>query len=301
MALRDFVRSNTPQFLLNAFRKFKKKKVNAALKNQKKKGQVITKDDLIANFKSIGIVEGDNLLVHSSLSKIGFVEGGPKAVVDALLTCLGSEGNLLMPNSPNGSLQLDYIRNLRCFDVKHDKSALGAITEYFRKLPNAIRSLHPTEPVSCVGKDAVYFTNEHHLDRTPYAKNSPWYKLAHKGGKILYIGVSLDNAGTSLHCMEDAVEEFKYPVYYHEEFTVEMKDAHGNVSQISTKVHNPEFSAKRKCDELLPLFVEKGVAEEVKVGKAKTYLFDAKKMLEHMIYYYEKEGITMYTPNGEEL
>ncbi|SFT51602.1 aminoglycoside 3-N-acetyltransferase [Lishizhenia tianjinensis] len=301
MALKDFVRSNTPQFLLNAFRKYKKKKVNAALEQQKQKGDVLTTADLIQTFKAIGIVEGDNLLVHSSLSKIGFVEGGPQAVVDALLQSVGENGNLLMPNSPNASLQLDYIRNLKCFDVVNDKSALGAITEYFRNLPQAIRSLHPTEPVSCIGKDAEYFTKDHQLDNTPYAQNSPWYKLAKRGGKILYIGVSLDNAGTSLHCMEDAVADFKYPVYFKEEFTVDLKDVNGNLSTITTKVHNPEFSALRKCDELLPLFIEKGVAKEVRVGKAKTYLFDAEKMLEHMIYYYEKEGITMYTPKGESL
>lgn len=299
MALRDFVRSNTPQFLLNAFRRYKKKKVNAALKVQQERGEVLTIEQLIANFKEIGIVEGDNVLVHSSLSKIGFVEEGPKTVVDALLRLVGPQGNVLMPNSPNASLQLDYIKNLNCFDAKNDKSALGAITEYFRTLPEAIRSLHPTEPVSCIGKDAEYFTKDHQLDNTPYAENSPWYKLAKQGGKILYMGVSLDNAGTSLHCMEDAVDNFKYPVYYAHEFTVSIKDFQGNLSEITTKVHNPEYSAKRKCDQLIPLFVEKGVAKEVLVGKAKTYVFDAQKMLEHMIYYYEKEGITMYTPFGE--
>lgn len=299
MSIRDIVRSNTPKFLLNAFRAYKKKKVNANLQAQKEKGEALTLEDLVQQFKAMGITQGDNVLVHSSLSKIGYIAGGPATLIEALKKIVGENGNLLMPNSPNGSLQLDYIRELEVFDVNEDKSALGAITEYFRKMKGTVRSLHPTEPVSVWGKDAAYFVEGHHLDETPYAEHSPWYKLAQQGGKILYIGVTLDNAGTSLHCLEDAVDDFKYPVYYPEVFAVKLKDYQGNLLEMQTKVHNPEYSAKRKCDGLIPLFMEQGVAELHYLGNAKTYVFDAKKMLEHMLFYYEKEGVTMYTPNGE--
>ena len=51
---------------------------------------------LAADFRKLGIKEGMNLLVHSSLRRIGKVAGGADAVIDALLDVLGAEGTLMM-------------------------------------------------------------------------------------------------------------------------------------------------------------------------------------------------------------
>lgn len=296
--MRDLIRKLTPQFALNWYRSLKKQKRNAELKSAKEKGNVLTKVDLINQFKSIGIQQGDSLLVHSSLSKIGYVEGGAKTVVDALLEVVGVNGNLLMPTSPNASLQLDFIRDLNVFDVANTPSSLGSVTEHFRKLPNAIRSAHPTEPVSCIGPDAEYFTGDHFGSLTPYDQYSPFYRISEKGGKILYLGVTLDNAGTNLHTLEDAIEDFVYPVYYPEVFEVDIRFPDGEIRNMKTKVHNPEQSAKRKCDGLIPLFIEKGVMREYKIGEARALLVDAKPFLDCMIEEYKTRGVTMYTPEG---
>lgn len=296
--MRDLIRKLTPQFVLNWYRSLKKQKRNAELKSAKEKGNVLTKVDLINQFKSIGIQQGDSLLVHSSLSKIGYVEGGAKTVVDALLEVVGVNGNLLMPTSPNASLQLDFIRDLKVFDVANTPSSLGSVTEHFRKLPDAIRSAHPTEPVSCIGPDAEYFTGDHFGSLTPYDQYSPFYRISEKGGKILYLGVTLDNAGTNLHTLEDAIEDFVYPVYYPEVFEVDIRFPDGEIRNMKTKVHNPEQSAKRKCDGLIPLFIEKGVMREHKIGEARALLVDAKPFLDCMIEEYKTRGVTMYTPEG---
>lgn len=299
MKLRDILRAATPGFLLGFYRNRKKEQQRKALEAQRSSGQVWSKADLLNQLKSIGIEKGDTLLVHSSLSKIGYIENGPKDLVDALLEAVGPTGNILMPNSPNASFQLDYVRSLKVFDAANDASKLGAITEYFRKLPEAKRSKHPTEPVSCIGPDAEYFTGSHFGNLTPYNENSPFYKVSERKGKILYIGVTLDNAGTNLHTLEDAVEDFKYPVYYAEEFPVKVKFEDGTIREMKTKVHNPVWSKKRKCDGLLPMFEAKGVLQKVKIGHAPTLLFDADKMLKVMISEYNEHGITMYTPEAD--
>jgi aminoglycoside 3-N-acetyltransferase len=77
-----------------------------------------------------------------------------------------------------------------------------------------------------------------------------------------------------------------------------MIDESGNERRMKTKVHNPIWSKKRKCDELIPIFEEQGVLKKVNIGKASTLLIDAKKMLSVMIQEYESKGITMYTPKG---
>lgn len=292
--MRDFIRSITPDWLLEQYRKRKKKQTRKQIEKQKNRKGGWSKEQLKEQLEASGIESGDTVLVHAALSKMGYVEGGPKTVVDALLATVGEQGHILMPNSPNASYQLDYIQSISCFDVENDASKLGAITEVFRKYPQAQRSCHPTEPVSCIGPDKAFFVGHHFGEETPYNKKSPFYRVAEKGGKILMIGVTLDNAGTNLHTLEDAIENFKYPVYYPELFEVDIKLPDGSVKSMKTKVHDPFWSKKRNCDDLIPLFEKHGVLEHIKIGDADTLLLDARKMLDTMIELYNKYEVTMY-------
>jgi len=297
MKLKDFFRKITPHSILNWNRNRKKKQRDNKLLHQKNTGNGITKEQLINDLKKIGITKGDLLLVHSSLSKIGYLVDGPKTFVDALIEVVGDTGTILMPTSPNAGFQLEFIKKNTSFDVANSPSKTGAITEYFRKLPQTKRSLHPTEPVSAFGNNADYFINEHFNQITPYNNKSPFYKVSEKNGKLLYIGVTLSTAGTNLHTLEDAVD-FKFPVYCEELFEVDVIDETGKTHRVKTKVHNPEFSKKRKCDDLIPLFINYGAMQKVKIGEAETLLCDAKLFFDCMVKNYQEKGITMYTPKG---
>lgn len=298
--LRNLIRSIVPQAILNRYREQKREQQRRELAHKKSSGNLIGKEQLVNELQQMGIQAGDTLLVHSAMSKIGYLENGPETLIEALRTAIGPTGNLLMPTSPNASFQLEYAKSNPVFDVANSPSRLGAITEYFRKLPGVKRSLHPTEPVAALGPDAEWLTGGHLGELSPYTSNSPFARIYEKQGKILYVGVSLDNAGTNLHTLEDAVD-FKYPVYADELFTFTIIDEHGQKHAIKTKVHNPAFSKRRKCDELLPLFQREGVAKAVQLGEANTWLFDAKKMFECMLKNYQEKGITMYTPHGEKI
>jgi aminoglycoside 3-N-acetyltransferase len=193
---------------------------------------------------------------------------------------------------------LDYIQSLNEFDVLSSPSKLGVISEYFRTFPETKRSAHPTEPVSCWGVEKEFFVNHHFGSITPYNENSPFYKVIEKRGKILYLGVTLDNAGTHLHTLEDAIPDFKFPVYCSELFEVKVIMDDNSVQYMKTKVHNPEQSKKRKCDDLIPLFESEGVLKHVTFGKANCLLVDAFGMFEVMKKHYFENGVTMYTPKG---
>lgn len=49
------------------------------------------------DLRKLGIEQGDLLLVHSSLSSIGWVCGGSQSVIEALLNVVGEKGTLVMP------------------------------------------------------------------------------------------------------------------------------------------------------------------------------------------------------------
>ena len=51
-----------------------------------------TVESLSGDFAALGLRAGDIALVHSSLSALGWVAGGPVAVIDALCGVLGSRG-----------------------------------------------------------------------------------------------------------------------------------------------------------------------------------------------------------------
>lgn len=270
-----------------------------ALLNQQKSGQGFTQENLKQSLLSAGIQPGDHLMVHASLSKMGFIEGGANTVVDVLKEMVGAEGLILMPTSPIARLQLDYVSSNPLFDVYNTPSAMGKVSEVFRTSAGVVRSYHPTEPVAAWGVKAYEYIKDHTKKNTPYHWDSPYGKLIQHGGKILYIGVTLDNAGTHLHTLEDALD-VGVPVYYAQEFRLPVRDYEGKELIVTTKVHNPEYSKKRRCDELLPMFLREGVYREVYIGKAKTLVFDAKKMFEVMVSAFTDRGVTMYNPNGNE-
>jgi len=297
MSLKDLIRKMTPDSLLNWNRRRKKRERNNQLSNQKNSSKSISQKDLENDFRNAGIIERDVVLVHSSLSRIGHLKDGPKTFVDALKNVVGDSGTILMPTSPNAVYQLDYIRQNKTFDVLNTPSKTGKITEYFRTLPGSKRSLHPTEPVSGIGANVDYFIGEHFGELTPYTSKSPFYKVSEKGGKILYVGVTLSMAGTNLHTLEDAVD-FKFPVYVDEIFDVEVIDENGKKHLVKTKIHDPFFSKKRKCDDLIPMFINEGAMKKAKIGEAETLVADAKKFFEVMMRFYKEKGVTIYTPKG---
>jgi aminoglycoside 3-N-acetyltransferase len=295
--LKQLILKYAPAFLLNWAKALKKAKRRRHLQKQEKNNSGISKQRLIEDFQKIGIKKGDSLLVHSSLSKIGFVDGGAPAVIESLLEVIGEEGTLLLPSFPAKGRSRDHLEQTPFFDVRNTPSQMGSITEYFRRLPGVCRSLHPTDSVAAKGPHARYFTEAHFGQLTPYNEFSPFRRLCEKNGKILMLGTTLNGACTSLHTLEDAVD-FKFPVYDKRIYEVRIKDENGNEKMMKTKVHDPVYSAKRNCDLLKPMFEKEGVLVNGKIGEADSMLIDADGMLQSMIKNYNEKGITMYTPYG---
>ncbi|WP_396128087.1 AAC(3) family N-acetyltransferase [Exiguobacterium mexicanum] len=55
-----------------------------------------TKTTLVAHLQEAGIRQGDALFVHTSLSKLGWVCGGPQTVIEALQETVGPDGLIMM-------------------------------------------------------------------------------------------------------------------------------------------------------------------------------------------------------------
>ncbi len=80
----------------------------------KRTQKVITSGEIVAGLRRLGLRRGDRLVVHSSLSSFGHVEGGAYAVIEALQVVVGPEGTLLVPTFNHGQADVfDTQRRLR--------------------------------------------------------------------------------------------------------------------------------------------------------------------------------------------
>ena len=152
----------------------------------------VTRAAIVKALRGMGLERGDILVVHSSLSSFGRVRGGAKAVVDALLETIGTDGTLVMPSLPAATG--------KPYDYRATPTGMGAVAEHFRGKRATARSMCPFVPASALGPRAQEFVQNHHKCRCPYI-DSPWDLAALAGGYVLLLGVDQDR-NTTLHCAE---------------------------------------------------------------------------------------------------
>ena len=175
----------------------------------------IIKESLKEDLAALGVKPGMVLLVHSSLSSIGWVSGGVVAAILALEEVLGDEGTLVMPTHSgdfsdpakwsNPPVPEDWKETIRqtmpAFDTGMTPTrGVGKIPETFRNQAGVIRSNHPQMSFSAWGKMAAEITRDHSLDYG-LGDSSPLAKIYQREGWILMIGVGHEN-NTSLHLAE---------------------------------------------------------------------------------------------------
>jgi len=185
---------------------------------------------IASDLRRLGLVEGGLVMVHSSLSALGHVPGGPETVVRALLQAVGAEGTLLMP-----ALSYRHVGpNQPTFDVRHTPSNVGAIPEHFRTRPGTVRSIHPTHSVCGVGPLVDRLFARHDQDRTPCGANSPFRRLPDFDGRILMLGCGL-RPNTSMHAVEETVSA-PYLLNGHIQFQI--IDHAGRARWVRHRVHS---------------------------------------------------------------
>lgn len=182
---------------------------------KKTEGMPVTVQSLSDDLALLGITQGMVLLVHSSMSSLGWVCGGPVAVVHALEKAIGEEGTLVMPahsgdfsepslwrNPPVPEAWWGTIRQtMPAFDAEMTPTReMGAVPECFRRQRGAVRSIHPTDSFVARGPQAESIVRDHSLD-FPMGEDSPLARMYDADAWILLIGVDFQSA-TSLHLAE---------------------------------------------------------------------------------------------------
>jgi aminoglycoside 3-N-acetyltransferase len=169
-------------------------------------GEGISRQDIARDLTALGVTAGQILLVHSSLRRIGRVEGGAETVVQALRDVLGPGGTLVVPtstadNSDSSRAHLDRIVGMtpqeadsfrdRMHPFNRDTTpsvGMGLIAEAVRTNPEAIRSDHPQSSFAALGSMAAEVMEGHELT-CHLGEDSPLGKMYCLGASVLLLGV----------------------------------------------------------------------------------------------------------------
>lgn len=248
---------------------------------------MITSASLAADLQKLGLSSGDMLVVHSSMKKIGTqVEGGPHAVIEALLQVIGETGTLLMPvfcKKPEGLV-----------DLRTEPSRLGLITETFRTWPGVLRSNDATHSIAAIGPLAEQVLAGHEVV-SPLDANSPLHTMCRLGGKVLHIGTDLCSCSL-LHVAESIVNvPYQHIGYAGFNCAVPYIGTDG-VERMQEPHKSPGDSRGFLC--VMELDAVKNSYRSGLVGHAPTLLFDGQVLLDATVALLEKEPCALLCDKG---
>ncbi len=233
----------------------------------------LTQEEIVDDLKKLGLERNVAVEVHSSLSSIGFVEGGASTVINALMDVVGEDGAIVMsaylvtPLIPltEEEKRKGITAKVRKFDeTANCKSGMGVIVDTFCKLPNTYLG-KGINRVCAWGHNATLHSQGYEY-------------LLSIDGWVLLIGVDIHRC-SCMHAAEDKVElpkeideHFQLPEeiqrqYPRSDWYVEYQDPHKPV--LEDAWGKVQMEAERR-----------GLIKRGYIGQAECMLFKAKPVVD---------------------
>lgn len=157
-------------------------------------------EDLILSFKKANLVSGDSIFIHSDLRQFGKLKEIKYrnefilAFIEAFLQVIGLNGNIIVP-----TFTYSFCNN-EIYNPETSASKVGIFSEYFRKMPGVLRSLHPIFSVAAIGPKKKYFTE---VSKSSFGENSIFHKVHKQNVKLVFLGETFDI--TFMHYIEQKI------------------------------------------------------------------------------------------------
>jgi aminoglycoside 3-N-acetyltransferase len=247
----------------------------------------LTKAELVNILASAGVRPGDVVHVQSDLLKIGPVEapasreGILQFYLDALLEAVGSEGTLTTCTAFE-----DYGRYGTPFVREESPSRVGALSEFIRTRPGAVRSMHPLMSVTALGKQAEALCGGNHFDGFGYS--SPWGRLHRANAKLLTLGMGANGGGTTFfHYVEKL---YGVPYQYTKIYDAPVH-SHGKIVQgpFTLSVRYLDFGIENTPVRVKTRMVQFGEAREFRTGACLSWCANAQTVVDRMMQMFDED------------
>lgn len=290
-----------------------KRSIKAALRAVQRRRRVaqlerdvphVHRSQLVEDLRRLGVQPGDALFIHSSLKSLGFVEGGPAAVIGALMDAVGPQGTLVLPTywMPGGTIHATCELSDYVFDPRQHGTHMGALPEAFLATPGVLRSIHPTHSVSAWGRHADAVTADHHRAPSVFGVGSPWERFLHlPQAKVLGIGISMGPV-TYYHLIEDQMgDDFPVPVWGERTYQMPCLDHLGQRCTVPVRAFDPAIAARRidhkprgdLRDYFAREFDAAGLRHSAPIAQTTAWTIGARAFYDHLLHL-AGEGITIY-------
>ncbi|MDT8340393.1 MAG: AAC(3) family N-acetyltransferase [Longimicrobiales bacterium] len=224
--------------------------------------------DLAVCLRSLGVREGDTLMVHSSFPATSGFTGKPGDVIDALREVIGTGGHIMMVSLPYTGATVDHLERGLVFDVRRTPSRMGIVSEFFRRRPGVLRSLHPSHPILVEGPEAGAMVRGHEEALFPCGPGSPFQAGMDRDGKIVLLDAPLSTM-TLFHWLEHELRErLPFPLYHEPAYEAMVVDAAGERRTVRTLAFSREAIRRRRDNVLHREMWRRGVVARGRVGNS---------------------------------
>ncbi len=226
-----------------------------------------TFESLLKDIKNLGINKNDIIMIHSSLKKVGEIEGGGDTLLEAFCEHLKDNGLLVLPCHTWGTIDEGGV-----YDID-TPSNLGVMPNLFRVRQGVFRSMHPTHSVCAFGKGAKDFVVGE-LGNNAYCGNGCMKKLFDMAGKVLLLGVTLTSC-TFFHYIE---EQTDLSHYWFNDKANQYKVKLPNGEIINNPVYYTNVDTSEYFDKALDVVKSQPSTKIGKIGDADCILLDCQKI-----------------------
>jgi len=180
-------------------------------------GSWITSSDILSLLERVKAPEAQVLYLHTGLT---FGPPNPKLPRQEILGCIYDMiRSLAVPTILAPTFTFSFC-NGEDYSVSESRCRMGALNEYIRKLPEAVRSVDPLLSSALVGPERSLVQD---LGKDSVGEGSTFDKLHRRGAgvKFLFFGATLSECFTYTHYIE---ERLNVPYRYRREFSGKIVD-----------------------------------------------------------------------------
>jgi aminoglycoside N3'-acetyltransferase len=195
-----------------------------------------TERKLVSAISELGIDEGSVICIHSMLSGLGYIEGGPETVINSVLKAVPGS-TIIMPTFPFAGTTETYLSSEPVYCMDETPSKSGLLTETFRLYPGSKRSYHPTHPCTALGPKADYLIDGSEDSGTPFGDESSYGRYCNMDEAVQLLIHT--NSSSIVHRVQEIVNIPN--LFYDKPINAKGVGRDANIKNYPIKVHTPSI------------------------------------------------------------